>query len=417
MEKIKLCVIGLGTRGRIVYGTEINKFNDIEIVAAVDFDKNKLDAFSKEHNINKEMLFTNADDFFELGKVCDAVLVCTYDHEHFEMTKSAMKLNYDILLEKPISNIEEESLELLKESMDYSGKIIVAHVLRYTPFFKKMKSLVEENVIGDLVSIDHTENIGNYHMAHSYVRGNWRNSEESAPIILTKSSHDLDILNWIVNSTWESVYSEGDLYLFNDKNAPIGATKKCIDCPLNKTCIYSAQLVYEEESLGKWPSNAISADQTKEAISNVLASTTYGNCVYLMGDNDVVDHQVATIKYQNGVLATFTLTALSQDQSRVTRIFGTKGYIEANTFNNKIEVVMFVPTDNYEVEKVTYHPKILKGGHWGGDAELFKTFISVIRREKSDANTEIVDSLESHLLAFAAEKSRISKKIIFNENK
>lgn len=192
---LRVGVIGAGNRGKDIYANFIlEKTDEAEIVAVAELNPLKREEMIKKHGINPEYVFEDWKDFLAKDKFCDAIILATGDDMHFEPIQEAMKKGYDILLEKPMSNKADECIKIVELAEKYGVKVMVCHVLRYTPFFSKLKELIESGIIGDVVDIQHNENIGNFHFAHSFVRGNWRNSDETSPLILQKSCHDLDIL-------------------------------------------------------------------------------------------------------------------------------------------------------------------------------------------------------------------------------
>ena len=413
MSYIKVAVIGAGSRGRHAYGSYILKNQDkIRYIAVIEPDINKRMAVAKEHKISLEMCFEDEDDFFKLGKICDAIIIAHQDKQHYNTAIKALNLGYDILLEKPMTPDAFECIDLEECARKNGVNLMVCHVLRYTEFYEKIKELVDEKVIGDLIGFDHKENIGHYHMAHSFVRGNWRNSNETSPIILAKTCHDMDIITWLVNDECASVYSSGDLNYFNEKNAPKESSKKCLQCKLKDECIFSAKRVYLDNCGDIWPINTLCANPTYDNIKEVLDKTNYGTCVWKVEDNDVCDNQVAVIEFKNGVRGTFTVTAFTHNQFRETMLFGTKGSIYANTRDNEIVVRQHGIDENAESNITLIKPKKIVGGHGGGDVGLLEDFINVVNSSEKEPRTSVKQSIQSHLMSYACEKSRLEKRRI-----
>ena len=413
MSYIKVAVIGAGSRGRHAYGNYVlNNQDKIRYVAVVEPDVNKRAALAKEHNISSEMCFEYEDEFFKMGKACDAIIIAHQDKQHYETAIKALNLGYEILLEKPMTPDAFECIDLEECAKRNGVNLMVCHVLRYTEFYEKIKELVDEKVIGDLIGFDHKENIGHYHMAHSFVRGNWRNSEETSPLILAKTCHDMDIITWLVNDECTAVYSSGDLNYFKKENAPKESAKKCLECKLNEECIFSAKRIYLDNCRNIWPVNTLCANPTYENVKEVLDKTNYGTCVWKVEDNDVCDNQVAVMEFKNGVRGTFTVTAFTHNQFRETMLFGTKGSIYANTRDNEI-IVRKHGIDEYAESNITViKPKRIVGGHGGGDVGLMEDFINVVSGSGKEPRTSVKQSIQSHLMSYACEKSRLEKRRI-----
>ncbi|MGO1527595.1 MAG: Gfo/Idh/MocA family protein, partial [Senegalia sp. (in: firmicutes)] len=282
---------------------------------------------------------------------------------------------------------------------------LIAHVLRYTPFFSKIKEIIDSGKIGKLMTISHNENIGYFHFAHSFVRGNWRNSDLSSPLILQKSCHDMDILLWLVGESCKKISSFGHLSYFKEENHPEGAGQRCIDCKVEATCPYSAKKLYYK-NIGNWPTTVISDIQTEEAVTRALEEGPYGRCVYLC-DNNVCDNQSTIMEFENEVTATFNLSAFTNKVHRTIKIMGSKGEIRADDSKNEIEVELFESN-----ERIIYNPKVLVGGHGGGDTGIMNDFIASILSEDGNGLTSASKSVQSHIMAFAAEESRLVNKNI-----
>ncbi|MGL5639712.1 MAG: Gfo/Idh/MocA family protein [Cetobacterium sp.] len=412
---LRIGVIGAGNRGKDVYANFILKNSDeTEIVAVAEPNPIKRDQMIKAHGILPEYVFNSWEDFLEKDKFCDAIILATGDDMHFEPMELAMKKGYDILLEKPMSNRVEECIDIVKMAEKYGVKVMVCHVLRYTPFFSKLKELIDSGVIGEVVDIQHNENIGNFHFAHSFVRGNWRNSNETSPLILQKSCHDLDILSWLLNGNpCKKIASFGNLKYFRKENAPEGSADRCLECKYIDSCIYSPKKIYYN-NIGAWPTLVASEIQTEEALTKSLEHNQYGRCVYKC-DNNVVDNMVSIIEFENGVNVTFNLCAFTDEVCRTIKIMGTKGEIRGNDAKNHIEVYEFGKGEGRFAngKKTEIIPDVLEGGHGGGDTGLMNDFVNFCLGRQEDSRTNPRTSLESHIMAFAAEDSRVNGNVVY----
>lgn len=239
---IKIAVLGAGNRGREAYGEYLrNNPGEAQIVAAAEPNSHKRNSFAKEHDIKAENLFESWEELLAKEKLADGIIISTMDKMHLEPAKKAMEKGYKILLEKPIAPNLEDTLEILNHNKKYNVDVLVCHVLRYTSFYKKLKELLDRQLIGKVQFIDHIENIGYYHFAHSFVRGNWRTTKEAAPIILQKTCHDLDLIYWLFEKKAVELTSKGKLSYFNQENAPENSAKRCIECGVESDCPYSAK--------------------------------------------------------------------------------------------------------------------------------------------------------------------------------
>ncbi len=408
-------IIGLGGRGS-TYAHFINYYNS-ELVAVCEPDVSKKD-LAISYGMPEESFFTDENEFFAKGKLADALVIATMDSLHYRQAMKALELGYDILLEKPIAMTLEECRNIKELAVRLGRRVVVCHVLRYSPMYVKIKELLDGGVIGDVISLDMTENIGFYHYAHSYCRGNWRNTDVSTPLIVAKNCHDTDMICWLLNKKWLSVSSVGSLKFFKKENAPEGSTARCSDCPYKEACIYSAFRIYNNEDFEKAAGLAKHGKlgTTHEEINKNLSDpeNLYGRCVFHC-DNNVADHQVMNALFEDGITVQFKTIAHTNSLARELKIFGSKGML----YSAPTEKCIYVEMLDGKTVKHTYEEPI--GGyahHAGGDVSIVKQFIEYVETGKRAKNiTDITDSLMGHSLAFLAEESRLNGgKVYLNED-
>lgn len=244
MKKVyTVAIIGCGSRGREVYGKIFHKYDEWKIVSLCDISKARLARAAAEFSVNEENCFLSEEKFFE-KKRADILVIATQDSDHVRMCIKALRLAYDVLLEKPISDKKEELEELLKVYRESGRKVAVCHVLRYAPAYAKIDEIIKGGTLGKITSIEAVEQVCYWHFSHSYVRGNWRNAKESSPVIMAKCCHDMDYLQHFVGASCKTVYSTGGLDYFNRANQPEGASERCEDCRYIGSCPYSAENLY-----------------------------------------------------------------------------------------------------------------------------------------------------------------------------
>ena len=314
-----------GSRGQLFGGYALDHENT-ELVAIADVNPEARAKAIKEFGIKPENCFKSADEIFSHGKIADAAFICTQDKQHKEHAITAMRLGYDICLEKPIAATMEDCEEILRVQEETGKKAMICHVLRYSPFYMKIREVIKSGEIGVEVTVSQEEYAAYWHDAHSYVRGAWRNKEESSPMILAKCCHDLDIIFWLLGKKCKKVSSFGDLYYFKKENAPEGAADRCFRCPesVKKDCPYDAFKIYNDIYKAYNPilGNAMAFRGTKKEYINELLSDEkypYGRCVFAC-DNDVVDHQVVNMLFEENVTAQLTMTAFSKEDRKSTRL-------------------------------------------------------------------------------------------------
>ncbi len=413
MSKVlNVSIIGVGSRGAETYGRYFMERPDMfKITALCEIKPDRLAKYQKEFNVDPNQCFVYEKDFFK-EKRADLVVISTLDQDHVRHALMAIELGYDILLEKPITCDEAELFELQKAAEAKQVKILVCHVLRYTVMMEILKELLESGSIGKLISIDHLENVAWWHQAHSFVRGNWRIKEETAPMILAKCCHDLDLLQWFADSNCESVSSYGDLYHFKKENAPEGATKRCLDCPHVDTCPYSAKVIYidrwkrDGSPENCWPYNVLSDEKlTEEVLYSAIKEGPYGRCVFHC-DNNVVDSQSVNILFKNGVTANLKMTGFNKYCGRYIHFFGTLGEIILDEHKGTISLLPYEKED--QVWKINELTSELRG-HGGGDIRMMNYLHEMLTTNNEVLRTTLNGSIQSHLIAFASEKSRLEK--------
>ncbi|MCL2547811.1 MAG: Gfo/Idh/MocA family oxidoreductase [Symbiobacteriaceae bacterium] len=409
MKPVTLALLGAGQRGQGAYGpfAVSNPFKAC-FVAVVEPDDLRRETFCLTHNITKEHAFRHEEDFFKAKVSCDAVLICTQDKQHYSMAMQAMQAGYHVLLEKPMSPDAAECIALGEYAAKTGRILVICHVLRYTKFFMKIKEILDSGAIGDLMTISHNENVGYFHQAHSFVRGNWRSTKDSSPMILAKSCHDMDMLLWLAGGRCTRVSSFGGLSHFTSAQAPKGAAKRCIDgCAVETECPYSALKIYLYSGERGWPTDVLTPNPTDDTILEALRSGPYGRCVYHC-DNDVVDHQTVNLEFDNGVTAVFNMSAFTHAVSRTLKLMGSHGEIRADMENNEIEVYSFANGD-----VVTYNLAPATAGHGGGDLGIMQDFVALVAQgTENTGKSNHEESVHSHLMALAAEESRLSGETI-----
>ncbi|NEW04767.1 Gfo/Idh/MocA family oxidoreductase [Paenibacillus sp. SYP-B3998] len=409
MRKQRIAIIGAGLRGDIYANYALKHPHEVQVVAVAEPNPSRRASFQKRHHIEDAHCHSDWRSLLDVPKLADAVVICTQDQMHLEPAMRALEKDYHVLLEKPMSTTAEACI-LLGEQADKWNKVFsICHVLRYTPFFSLLKSMLDRGKIGRLISIQHNENVGYWHQAHSFVRGNWRNTKESSPMILAKSCHDLDILLWLAGADCVNIASFGALTHFKAENAPAGAPLRCLDgCPVSDECPYYAPRQYLTANT-EWPTAAICEDMSYEARYKALQEGPYGRCVYHC-DNDVVDHQVVNMEFANEVTAAFTMTGFTNDCSRTLKLMGTKGEIRASMEKNEIEITYFGSGMQELIRLGTAQGHV---GHGGGDDGLMRDFVKLIAQDTAHTGkTAASHAVQSHLMAFAAEQSRLERRVI-----
>ena len=403
-----VAVVGLGARGHHTYMKYQHLFPErMKVVAIADIDPLKVQLCKEEFNVKDELCFNSAMDLLNQDRLADVVIIATQDGDHREHTLKAIEKGYEILLEKPISNNPLDCIEIRDMAIKHNRNITVCHVLRYTMFYKMIKQAIDTKMIGDVVSVQAIENVGYWHQAHSFVRGNWNNSNETSPMILQKCCHDFDIINWLIGKRCLSLSSYGSLKYFNEKNAPEGSSDRCFNCKVKDKCPYDAYKIYITNENGiqngntDWPVNIILENPTLETVLEELKTSRFGKCVFRC-NNNVVDHQVVNMLYEDDVTVQLTMCGFTQDMSRYVKVMGTLGEIIADQASNIVRVREFGGKETiYDINELSED----LSGHGGGDNQMMTEMFMAID-SKAQTNSNVRDSISSHMQAFAAEYSR-----------
>ena len=413
MNKIDVILIGAGLRGKTYTNFGADYYPDVfRVVAVAEPIESRREYIKKKHNIPENMCFDDYKPLLSLPKIADAAIISTQDKLHFEPAMMAIEKKYNLLLEKPISINPEECVQISDYATEMGVNVIVCHVLRYTPFFRLLKQVIDSDKIGKIMNMVHIENVGNTHYSHSYVRGNWCNSATSSPMILAKCCHDMDIIQWLIGQKCKRVQSFGSLSYFTRENCPDGAPDYCIEgCPHGETCFYNAVTIYQKR---RWFVNAATNkfDATDADIEKALRTSPYGKCVF-KSDNNVVDRQVVNLEFDGGTTVAFAMSAFNKG-GRQLRIMGTKGEITANMSDDHISIFDFF-TRTTEIIKIkdAILDETIIGGHGGGDKGIVDAFCNLLLGTYNGKNiANIETSMENHMIAFAAEESRVNGTIV-----
>ncbi|KAM3485574.1 hypothetical protein MY8738_001104 [Beauveria namnaoensis] len=423
-KPVTIAVVGAGSRGTTYAAYALENPELAKVVAVAEPSRHRRDVFSRKHSIRQDLQFSNWKGLKAQGKIADAVVIAVQvrkygltveaetntaqDHQHVEAVQDFAELGYHILCEKPMATSVADCVKIRNLAQATAPKVFaMGHVLRYSPYNRAVKDVIDSGALGEIVNIQHIEPVGNQHFAHSYVRGNWHKEADSSFALMTKSCHDIDIVNFYLDGLKPTkVHSFGSLRHFKKSQKPVeaGSAKRCLECAHEKNCVWSAKKIYLDTLKGnveKWARHFVDSEVLDiENVTEALNRTNYGTCVY-EGENDVVDHQIVNIEYQGGITASVTMSAFTESVcQRGTRIQGTKGELIG-------DMTTFDVFDFLSRTSKHYTPKLDGGYHGGGDTGLARAFVSAVAQsDQSILRVTIDDILDSHLLVFAAEKAR-----------
>jgi predicted dehydrogenase len=413
-KPVTVVVVGAGSRGMTYSQFSQTHPDRLRVVGVAEPREWNREFMANTYDLAPENVMTDWHDLASRPRFADAAIISTQDAMHVEPAIALAKKGYAILLEKPMAPSEAECQQIVEAAKENGNLFAVCHVMRYTDYTQALKKLIDSGAIGEVVTVQHLEPVGYWHQAHSFVRGNWRNTQESSFMLLAKSCHDLDWIRYIVGEPCLSVSSFGALKHFkqSEKPAAAGAATRCLHCTYEPDCPYSAKKIYLKsvaEGLTGWPVNVLTPEPTLESVTAALETGPYGRCVYEC-DNDVVDHQVVNMLFANQKTAVFTMTAFNRGSHRKTHIFGTRGEIYGD--GEKIEHYDFLTDTTQIIDTVSSDSSIL-GGHGGGDYGLIDRFVrAVAENDPSQILSGADESLETHRMVFAAEQARLQNIVV-----
>ncbi len=396
---VRLAVIGAGQRGRL-FGDIISRLPQWGHVSAVAEPRREYrEAFAARHGLSGRSV---AADWRELAggrREFDAAVICTQDRDHVEPAVAFLGMGCHLFLEKPMASTLEDCVRIAEAERRAGTITCVCHSLRYHAGFAALKSLVASGRIGRVASIDQLEQVAWWHQAHSFVRGAWANEARSGFMLLTKSCHDIDFIAHLAGADCRRVHSFGSLAWFRREHAPAESAERCTECRIEKRCPYSAIRQYVDADREAWPARVVSLDHSRESHLQAVTEGPYGRCVWKC-DNDVVDHQVVSMEFDDGATATFTMTAFTAGEGRRIRVHGTEGDVQFAEDHMSVRTFADGNTDEVVFERES-------GGHGGGDERTMATFLAAIRaNDPTLVRSDVRESLRTHAIVFAAERSR-----------
>lgn len=427
MKKVTAVVLGCGNRGQAYADYALHNPEELEIIGVIDISKQALDWAQQKYAVREDMAFLSLDEFLKKNIPCDLIINATMDSAHYQTAMKILQAGYNLLLEKPVTAVPSELLDIKNLAAEKGLKVVICHVLRYTPYFRKIKEILMSGQIGDIITIEANEHVWISHFIESYVRGPWCSEDEcGSGFLLAKSCHDLDMVCWLNNKTTpKSVVSFGNRGLFIPKNAPEGATEFCYNCPYEKTCLYSAIKLHLDfapmafqtyaELIKKSGKNL--TELTREDKLEYLKTSKYGRCAY--ENKNLMDRQSILIDFEDGSIASFTMVGGSAKPDRYIHICGTKGEIEGKIGDNKFILrTMDRSKGNYRyleetVDVSAYVHENHYAGHAGGDFGIMYDLIRYFNGETDNVSlTTIDDSISGHFCVYEAEESRKTGRIV-----
>lgn len=403
---VSIVAIGAGNRTN-KYLEYVKQHPDkVKLVGVVELNDIRRKHIADCFSLDASQCFVDYRDFFQHPVEADAVMICTPENMHFEPTMQAIERGYHILLEKPIAQTLEECMLIAQAARKHDVLVSVCHVLRYHPYFMKIKELVDSGELGNIISINHRTSVGLDRTAHGFVRGLWRKEAVTNPMLMSKCCHDIDFLLWLTKTPCRKLTSFGSLRWFKEKNAPEGSAARCVDCKVESRCPFSAIDLYRVRR--DWIANfdVPEGKTIDEVIEEQLRYGLYGRCVYRC-DNDVVDHQIVSMEMESEVTINFSMDVFTVKDNRETHICLTEGEIDGDETRLKVCRFRGAKEEVYDFSDLAHQPF-----HAGADLNIVADFIDAIQKNRRNVVTSIEQSVESHRICFEAERSRKEQRTI-----
>ena len=411
-KPVSVVAIGAGNRTN-KYLEYVRQHPDkVKLVGVVELNEIRRKHVAERFGLDESQCFADYRDFFRHSFDTDAVMVCTPENMHFEPTMQAIGRGYHVLLEKPIAQTLEECMLIAEAARKHDVLVSVCHVLRYHPYFMKIKELVDSGELGHIISINHRTSVGVDRTAHGFVRGIWRKEAVSNPMLMSKCCHDIDFLLWLTKTPCRKLTSFGSLRWFKEKNAPEGSADRCLDCKVESRCPFSAIDLYRVRR--DWIANfdVPEGKTIDEVIEDQLRHGLYGRCVYRC-DNDVVDHQIVSMEMESEVTVNFSMDIFTLKDNRETHISLTEGEIDGDETRLRVRRFRGAEETIYDFSDLAHQPF-----HAGSDLNIVADFVDAIQQNRKNVVTSIERSVESHRICFEAERSRKEQRtLLFSTNK
>ncbi|MBR1573955.1 MAG: Gfo/Idh/MocA family oxidoreductase [Bacteroidales bacterium] len=393
---VRLAAIGVGNRSGKYLRYLPGHPDSVRLVAIVEPDAVRREACRKLYGLPQEACYADADAFFAEPDRCDAVIIASPDKDHFAQAMQAIDRGYHVLLEKPVAQSYQECEALKREAGQKGVKVGVCYVMRFMPVYRQVKALLDAGAIGRITGVVHQEFVGIDRMLHTYVRGYWNKAVESNPSFLSKCCHDVDALLWMTGLHIEAVQSVGGLEWYRPENAPQGSTDRCVDCPVEQKCAYSAVDMYLRR--GVWTDNfPIPEGMTKqEVLEQEMRQGRYGRCAFRCG-NDVADRQVVTMKSREGALVSVEMNTFTRREGRKTVFSGTEGEMTVDGWMIEVRDHRGGTLRRYDYRSDAQRPL-----HANADLDIVGDFIEAVADPTRQPAVTIADALESHRICFLA---------------
>lgn len=417
--KKRIAMVGTGIRGITFWGKTVNdNYKDsIEFVGLCDINPGRV-AFAKKYIGVSCPTFTNFEEMVKKTKP-DTVIVTTVDATHHEYIIKALEMGLEVMTEKPMTTDEDKCKAILEAEKKSGKKVIVGFNYRYGTLFSAIKEQLAANVTGELVSVDFNWYLNIYHGA-DYFRRWHAYREKSGTLLVHKSTHHFDLLNWLIDSDPVEVMAYGSLDHYG-KKGPFRGTN-CRNCSFTKECKFYKDITKDQMLMDLYAANEKHDGYLRDG------------CVY-REDIDIYDKMNVQVRYANGVLVNYSLTTYSPYEGWRIAFNGKEGRLDSSEgipWENEAVNQELLHAKEFSQDKSTqpeYYDRIYvnrnfekhqlvkvpvtKGGHGGGDQKLHdKIFKNPNAPDPYRHAAGTRDGAMSILVGIAARKSIEEKRAV-----
>ena len=347
-------IVGAGSRMFTMFlkGLEDKIGKNLEITGVYDTNRTRCEFYKK--NLDTLTIYTDFDEMIRCEKP-DAVIIGTVDSKHKEYVVRSLELGCDVVCEKPLCNTYEDCLEIMECERRTGKKVTVTFNCRFMPYFAKLKELVMSGAIGKVHAISYNYTLNRWHGGDYFKR--WHGKMDiSKGMLLHKSTHHFDVMNWVLDDLPEKVSAMGLQSFYAKPEKSFG--ERCRDCKLAEKCeSYRSQSEKLDEEL------YFKAEHEDGYIRD--------KCAYLP-DSDINDNLSVTVMYRKGTIMTYTLNLFSMREGYTMTLTGEKGNIIVSTYKSdygegETRAIKLMTKEN---ETVEIPVETVGGAHGGGDVLL-----------------------------------------------
>ena len=386
--KKKYAIVGVGHRTQMWQTGLYDSFQDTcEVVGFCDTNPGRMKHYQEfaKKATGRTIPLYDAKDFDKMIAETkpDTVIVTTIDSTHHQYIVRAMELGCDVVTEKPMTNTAEKCQQIVDAQAKYGKTVTVSFNYRYSPARTQVKDLLMSGVIGDILSVDFHWMLNTHHGADYFRR--WHGHKKySNGLLLHKSTHHFDLVNWWLSSVPVSVYGKGKREFYTPEMAKrlglSGPHERCHTCPEKDKCGFELDIAANKRLKALYLDN--------EQYDGYFRD----RCIF-RPEIDIEDTMNVVAKYDNKVTLSYSLNAFNAWEGYYIMFNGTKGRLE-----HKIEEKVYVAGDGreqggikpggtmtriYPLRGNSYDVDIWtgEGGHGGGDPLMLNDIFNPVKKE------------------------------------